>query len=126
MNLISVNIERPTSYYATHIRFATWNAHSMVKKSASICDLLISKHLDILAITETWLSANHPDNSTIAKILNTLKDFKFYHVPRASRTGGGIGVLLRKGSKYPNTNVAPSHPWNVWTYPSATAVPPSE
>ena len=100
MNLISVNIERPTSYYATHIRFATWNAHSMVKKSASICDLVISKHLNILAIkTETWLSGNRPDNSTIAEILNTLMDFGFYHVPRANRTGGGIGVLLRKGFK---------------------------
>jgi exonuclease III len=81
-----------------NIKFGIWNAHSVNKKSGSICDLVISKHLDILAITETWLTAaDCTDNQTIAEILNTLRDYEFYNVPRLNRTGGGVGVLLRKG-----------------------------
>ena len=68
-------------------------------KSAAICDLIISKRLDILAITEIWLSGDHHVNNTIAEILNTLNDFDFHHVPRVNRVGSGIGVLLRKGFK---------------------------
>ena len=69
----------------------------MNKKSGSICDLVISKHLDILAITETWISGSALDNNTVAEILNTLNDFQFLDIPRQNRTGGGIRVLLRKG-----------------------------
>ena len=69
----------------------------MNKKSGSICDLVISKHIDILAITETWISGSALDNNTVAEILNTLNDFQFLDIPRQNQTGGGIGVLLRKG-----------------------------
>ena len=34
---------------------------------------------------------------TIAEILDTLKDFEFYDVPSPNRTGGGVGIFLRKG-----------------------------
>jgi hypothetical protein len=50
-----------------------------------------------LAITESWLSGDYHNNNTIAEILNTLNDFNFHHVPRVNRTGGGVGVFLRKG-----------------------------
>ena len=80
-----------------NIKFGIWNAHSVNKKSGPICDLVISKHLDILAFTETWLSGDSYKNHTIAEILNTLKDFESYDVPRPNRTGCGVGVLLRKG-----------------------------
>ena len=97
MNLINVNIDKP-SCRAPHNKFATWNAHSLNTKSAHICDLVISQHLDILAITETWLSdENFQNNNTVTEILNTLKDFEFHHVPRVGRIVGGIGVFLRKG-----------------------------
>lgn len=48
-------------------------------------------------ITETWLNGNHHDNTTVAEILNTLKDFDFHHVPQANRKGGGVGLFLHKG-----------------------------
>ena len=97
MNLINVNIDKP-SCRAPHNKFATWNAHSLNTKSAHICDLVISQHLDILAITETWLSdENFQNNNTVTEILNTLKDFEFHHVPRVGRIVDGIGVFLRKG-----------------------------
>ena len=73
------------------IKLATWNAQSVNTKSASVCDLVISKQFDILTVTESWISN---DNNTIAQILNTLKD-----APRMNRDGGGVGVFLRKGFK---------------------------
>ena len=62
VNLINVNIDKP-SCRAPHNKFATWNAHSLNTKSAHICDLVISQHLDILAITETWLSDENFQNN---------------------------------------------------------------
>ena len=50
----------------------------------------------ILTVTESWISN---DNSKIAEILNTLKDFEYYNAPRMNRAGGGVGVFLRKGFK---------------------------
>lgn len=87
---------------ANSIRFGTWNSQSINKKAGSLCDLIISKHLDILSITETWLASDQQanNNNTIAEILlNTLKDFDFHHIARQNRTGGGVGVFLRKGFK---------------------------
>ena len=37
------------------IRFAVWNAHSVINKGADIEYLLHDRELDILRITETWL-----------------------------------------------------------------------
>ena len=89
------------------IKFGVWNAQSIKKKSGSICDLVISKHLDILAFTETWLSADFYGNNTMAEILNTLKDFEFHQVPRIDRSGGGVGILLRKAFKVTRNDSIP-------------------
>lgn len=64
---------------------ATWNSRLINKKSASICDLVISKRIDILALTETWISdeINYSTTltTTIAEITNILKDHQLIHVP---------------------------------------------
>ena len=95
-NLVPVQcVDVPTP--RSNIKFGVWNAQSINKKSGSICDLIISKHLDILSITETWISGNAYDNNTIAEVLNTLKDFQFHDLSGLNRTGGGVGIFLRKG-----------------------------
>jgi len=90
-----------------------WNARSLNKKSASICEfteLVISKPLDILAITETWGSSGSSSsqtefNTAIAEITNTLQGYEFTHLPRPSR-GGGVGVPLRKGFRIQENQVS--------------------
>ena len=77
-------------------KLATWNAQYVNNKSASVCDLVISKHLDIFTVTESWISNG---NNTIAEILTTLKDFDYYNDLRINRAGRGTGVLLRKDFK---------------------------
>ena len=97
MNHVDINTAKPSQHRSLFIKFATWNAHSVNRKSATICDLIISKQLDILAVTETWQTEiEFHDNNSIAEILNTLVDYDFYHVPRLNRAGGGTGVFLRK------------------------------
>ena len=90
----------------------------MNKESGSICDLVISKHLDILAITETWISGSALDNNTVAEILNTLNDFQFHDIPRQNRTGGGIGILqsYARASQFKRKTVLRLHLWNIWTW----------
>ena len=97
-NLRNVNIEKPPSNRMSRIRVATWNAQSMNKKSPSICHLIISNRLDILGMTETWINSDSSaNNTTIAEVLNALKNFECYQVPRVNRIGGGVGVFLRRG-----------------------------
>ena len=79
------------------LNFRVWNIQSTNKKSSSICDLIISKCLDILTITKTWISGNAYDNNTIAEVSNTLNDFQFHYLSRLNCTGGGDGVFLHKG-----------------------------
>ena len=68
----------------------------MNKKSASICDFVISKRLDLLALTETWLSRRHTEHLSVAEITNTLQNYVFFHQSRTDKAGGGVGLLLRK------------------------------
>lgn len=94
-NLIDVPITCANGSNSIH--FATWNAGSITKKIASICDFVVHNHIDILGLTETWLNGNSCDNQIIAELLDTLKDYVFHHLPRTHTSGGGIGFLLRKG-----------------------------
>ena len=85
VNLSNLTYIRPDSNSRiSTIKLATWNAQSVNNKPASVCDLVISKQLDILTVTESWISN---DNNTIAEILNTLKDFEYYNAPRMNRAG---------------------------------------
>jgi exonuclease III len=94
-NLINL---RKISSRAPCARYAIWNARSMRKraKSATIIDFVISNQLDILAITETWLTGDDRDNHLLSDLRNALPDHCFHHVPRGKR-GGGVGILLRRG-----------------------------
>lgn len=97
-NLIPIlTVKRTHTNNLPRLRLGTWNAHSINRKAASICDLIISKRIDILSLTETWLTSKNNSDSNIAEILNTLQDFNFLHHPRLIGKGGGVGVLLRKG-----------------------------
>ena len=54
---------------------------------------MIDAEIDLLAITETWLSPGESDIKTIKDV--TPAGYKFDHVPRKNRRGGGIGFLYR-------------------------------
>ena len=76
------------------VRFAVWNAQSINNKSSIICDIILSNHLDMFAVTETWLCSD--SNTSIPSILNSLNDFIVWQVPRITGRGGGIAFFARK------------------------------
>ena len=50
-----------------------------------------------MAITETWLTGTERDDGALADIRNILPNFDFFHFPRQTRRGGGVGILVKKG-----------------------------
>ena len=86
-----------TSENRTLARYALWNARSLNAKIPMVCEFVTTNEVDILAITETWLSGDSRDDRTIGDLLNSLPNYSFYHSPRIGRTGGGVGVCLKKG-----------------------------
>ena len=75
----------------THnMRIGTINARSMRDKAPALADYVLSKSLDLLTITETWLSTKETAAS-LADI--TPNGFSFHQIPRVSR-GGGVGIFV--------------------------------
>ena len=64
-----------------NIRLATTNVRSIRDKTVSLSDLLISKTIDILAVTETWLRP-HDTVACIADI--SPSGYTFHHRPRSA------------------------------------------
>ena len=77
------------------LRFGVWNARSLKTKVSSLRDLMLSCSLDLLSVTESWLTSN--DSITIADLTNSLEDYAFHHLPSSTRRGGGLAVIARKG-----------------------------
>ena len=64
-----------------------------------VFDHIIDNNLDIVALTETWLSNEEVNNRRVVMECST-HGFTLHHVPRNSgRTGGGVGVLINDRSK---------------------------
>jgi hypothetical protein len=70
------------------------NARSVANKTGLICETVIDKDLDVLAITETWLKQG--DDHVINQLCPP--GFHFTGIPRPEgkgSRGGGIGVMYR-------------------------------
>ena len=65
------------------------NAQSVCNKTAALSDYILEHDLDIVALTETWLSNTDKHKKTIGEL--SLPGYDFYHVPRLNRSGGGGG-----------------------------------
>ena len=61
-----------------------------------IHDLIIDNFVDIMCITETWLS----ENETAAVSAFVPDTHIFHHFPRPSGRGGGVGIVVSKFFKF--------------------------
>ena len=95
------------------ISFGLWNARSINRKSASICDLVITENLDILAITETWLPDVIDQDPTVVEVLNNLQDYDIHHRSRNVRNGGGSQSSFGKVSKLKKSSIRRHLQWNA-------------
>ena len=66
------------------------NIQSVGNKTHEIRDYINDNKLDILVLTETWLSKN--DSAKIREM--TPDTHTFLHVPREDRRGGGVGIFI--------------------------------
>lgn len=67
------------------------NARSISNKSFLLNDFISNKDVDILCITETWLSAG--DSDCLLEVSST--DFNFLSTPRLSGRGGGVAAIFK-------------------------------
>ena len=74
------------------LKFSYVNIQSVRNKTFDIRDMLRDNHIDILALTETWLREN--ETSVVEEC--TPLTHCFLHYPREGRAGGGVGIFLSK------------------------------
>ena len=74
-----------------NIRLATTNIRSIREKNTSVRELLISKAIYILTVTEIWLRP-HDTAACIDDI--SPPGYIFHHRPRPVGRGGGVGLLI--------------------------------
>ena len=79
------------------IKIGLLNARSVVNKGPLVQDIIISHHLDLLAVTETWITHDDPD---AVKLDAAPTDYTISHLPRPTATvrnrGGGTCIIHRK------------------------------
>ena len=93
---VSLNPGPNKSCNNTNMRFATTNLRSFRQKSAALSDLISSKQIDILAMTETWLSSC--DTAACLADISP-PGFSLFHCPRPSGRGSGVAFLMRETFK---------------------------
>ena len=84
--LITVCDHRNSSIHNT--TFATVNARSIGNKIDNICHVVQDRKLDILTITETWLSESTSSNASLL----CPSDFSIFRSDRAHGPGGGVAI----------------------------------
>jgi len=73
------------------LRISTINARSMRDKAPALSDLIHSKSIDVLSVTETWLTTRET-RGCLTDL--TPAGFSFHQAPREGRSGGGVGLFV--------------------------------
>lgn len=90
----------PMSVSSNSLKLGLWNARSMTNKTHAITDLIVEHDLDVLVITESWLSGDSKrDGLILADLRSSLPNYDFTHRPRLSSKGGGILLLYRSTAR---------------------------
>lgn len=77
------------------LKWGLINARSLCNKTDTICELLHNDRLDVLAVTETWLTGSDVYDSMVMKMICG-DGYSFVSVPRSnSKKGGGVALLYR-------------------------------
>jgi exonuclease III len=70
-----------------------YNCRSVINKAAQLNDYIIDKDIDIIALTETWLSTDTASESDIITAL-VPQGYSFLHKPRQDKNGSGTGFKI--------------------------------
>ena len=83
------------------LRLGTVNSGSMQDKVSALSELVASKSIDLLGITETWLTTKET-SADLADM--TPEGFSFSHKPRTWRRGGGVDLFVSSAHKFTAIN----------------------
>lgn len=72
--------------------FGLLNCRSVRNKTLPIKDYVVESNLDILALTETWLSTDDTDDHVIGDLIPD--GYELHHAPRDGK-GGSVGLLFK-------------------------------
>ena len=84
---------------SSSIGFGLVNARSAVKKAALVHDLIADLRLEVLMLTESWITSDAPDS---IKLDIAPPGFQVVHQPRgpsSGKRGGGIAIIHRNAIK---------------------------
>ena len=91
-SLVDIPIVSVRQHHTVHnLKFCCLNARSLRNKSAEFVCYVGPSSADIVAITETWLTAD----DTAHRIAATPPGYKLLDCPRFDRAGGGTALLVR-------------------------------
>ena len=71
------------------------NCQLLCNKTGEIVDYVKDHDVDIVALTETWLSDSEHNNIKVIGDI-TPDGYSFRHVARPGKRGGGVGLLFKK------------------------------
>ena len=90
----NVKVKTVNTTSVSDVRLGVMNVSSLGNKMDCVIDHITDNRLDIVGITQTWLSNNDKNNMPV---INTCLDsgYTLHHRPRnTGRRGGGVGVLI--------------------------------
>ena len=79
------------------VKLALLNARSVSSKTFIMKDFFIQRHLDILFLTETWISAGAGESSVFGELCPT--NCSFISTPRSTGRGGVIAMIFKNNFK---------------------------
>ena len=88
------------------LRIGSIQVRSVREKEPLLHDLIVSKLLDIVPATKTWLRAY--DTSAFLSHL-TPRGFSFLHVTRHGQSGGGVGLFISDALLLFFSQISPPH-----------------
>ena len=92
LRVVSELAKREQRTLMKFLPFSLVNARSLPKRSNVISQHIISNDLEVLAVTETWLSSDHGEDD----LLNICPaGYNAVHTPRVGKRGGGVALIFR-------------------------------
>ena len=93
LNVIEVNLKPNHAEHKQALHIGLVNCQSVVNKKDEIADYTRDFNMDIVALTETWLTGTETDQVVIGDV--TPPGYVFNHIPRTNRKGGGVAILSK-------------------------------
>ena len=95
LTVVKQECENALKYDKHMVSFGLLNARSVKNKANEIKDHIIDNNLDVVAITETWMT----NDSRMVEGDVCPGGYQMIHTPRIGRRGGGVALIIKSSLK---------------------------